>query len=100
MHGYTEETGITSGAHKKQQVLPPRPKPSCRDPAVKLPVPPATPGTSESHDSPPAAPVQKPPAKPSVPSVQNMQNKQDTSPPVTTTRSGRVVRPPACFADH
>ena len=77
-------------------VLPLRPKPSCCDPPVKLPVPPATSGTSLSHDSPPAAPLQKTPAKPSVPSVQNMQNRQDTctSPPVTTTRSGRVVIDP------
>ena len=81
-------------------MLPPIPKPSCRDPPVKLPVPPATPGTSESHNSPPAAPVQKTSAKPSVPSAQSMQQKRDTSPPVTTTPSGRVVRPPARFADR
>ena len=97
---HLRRTQETTGDSRSETVLPPRPKPSCRDPPVKLPVPPATPGTSESHDSPPAAPVQKPPTKPSVPSAQNMQNKQDTSPPVTTTRSGRVVRPPARFADH
>ena len=93
-------TQATTGDSRSEMVLPPRPKPSCRDSAVKLPVPPATPGTSESHDSPPAAPTQKPPAKPSVPSAQNMQNKQNTSPPVNTTRSVRVVRPPARFSDH
>ena len=97
---HLRRTQETTGDSRSEMVLPPRPKPSCRDPPVKLPVPAATPSTSESHDSPPAAPVQKPPAKPFVPSAQNMQNKQDTSPPVTTTRSGRVVRPPARFADN
>ena len=93
-------TRETTGDSRSEMVLPPRPKPSSHDSPDKLPVPLATPGTSESHDQPHAAPVQKPPAKPSEPSAQNMQNKQDTSPPVTTTRSGRVVRPPARFADH
>ena len=58
---HLRRTQETTGDSRSETVLPLRPKPSCRDPPVKLPVPPATPGTSESHDSPPAAPVQKPP---------------------------------------
>ena len=91
---HLRRTRETTRDSRFEMVLPPRPKPSSRDPPDKVPVPPATPGTSESQDLPHAAPVQKPPAKPSA------QNKQETSPPATTTRRGRVVRPPARFADH
>ena len=94
---HLRRTRETTRDSRFEMVLPPRPKPTSRDPPDKVPVPPATPGTSESQDLPHAAPVQKPPAKPSVPSAQN---KQETSPPATITRSGRVVRPPARFADH
>jgi len=91
---HLRRTRETTRDSRFEMVLPPRPKPSSRDPPDKVPVPPTTPGTSESQDLPHAAPVQKPPAKPSA------QNKQETSPPATITRSGRVVRPPARFADH
>ena len=94
---HLRRTRETTGDTRSEMVLPPRTKPSPLDPPDKLPVPPATPGTSESQDLPHAAPVQKPPTKPSVPSAQN---KQETPPPATTTRSGRVVRPPARFGDH
>ena len=97
---HLRRTRETTGDSRSEMVLPPRPKPSSHDPPDKLPVPLATPGTSESDDQPHAAPVQKPRANPSEPSAQNMQNKQDTSSLVTTTRSGRVVRPPARLADH
>ena len=63
---HLRRTQETTGDSRSEMVLPPRPKPSCRDPPVKLPVPPAIPGTSESHESPSAAQVQKPPAKSSV----------------------------------
>ena len=63
---HLRRTQETTGDSRSETVLPPRPKPSCRDPPVKLPVPPAIPGTSESHESPSAAQVQKPPAKSSV----------------------------------
>ena len=97
---HLRRTRETTGDSRSEMVLPPRPKPSSHDPPDKLPVPLATPGTSESDDQPHAAPVQKPRENPSEPSAQNMQNKQDTSSLVTTTRSGRVVRPPARLADH
>ena len=56
---HLKHTQETTGHSRSVMVLPPRPKLSCHDPPVKLPVPPATPSTSESHDSPPAATVQK-----------------------------------------
>ena len=99
MDGYTSQTGVTSRAHAKEDVTAGLrlPKSSSRDPPDKVPVPPATPGTSASQDLPHAAPVQKPPDKPPVPFAQN---KQETSPPASTTRRGRVVQPPAHFADY
>ena len=98
MNECTEETGDILGAHMKpcatESLMPPlraepgRPNHSNNEVPRKS----ATPSAGESQEVHPKVPVQKSPVKHQEPA--------SLSPRVVTTRRGRVVKPPARFADY